>query len=42
MNKFVLINTFIKIYILFFDKYFYKNIESKLDFEDFIVVGGSK
>ena len=35
MNKFVLKNTFIKIYIYhFFDKYFYKNKKLKLDLGD--------
>jgi len=35
MNRFVLKNTFIKVYIYyFFPKYFYKNNKSKLDFRD--------
>jgi len=38
MNRFVLKNTFIKIYIPLFDKYFYKNNESKLSFRDYDVV----
>ena len=52
MNRFVLRNTFIKIYIYIslFNKYFYKNKRSKLCFEDCVAVlnviyllyGGSK
>jgi len=50
MNRFVLRNTFIKIYISLFNKYFYKNKRSKLCFEDCVAVlnviyllyGGSK
>jgi len=39
MNRFVLKNTSIKIlHIPLFDKYFYKNKESKLGFEDRVVV----
>ena len=38
MTRFVLKNTFIKIYVPFFDKYFYKNKELKLDFVDRVVV----
>ena len=39
MNRFVLKNTFHKsIHIPFFDKYFYKNKELKLDFGDRIVI----
>jgi len=40
MNRFVLKNTFIKVYIHIplFDKYFYKNKESKLDFGNRVVV----
>jgi len=39
MNRFVLKNTFIKVYMYhFFDKYFYKNKESKLGFGDRVVV----
>jgi hypothetical protein len=34
MSKFVSQNTFIKIYISIFDKYFYKNKKSKLCFGD--------
>jgi len=39
MNRFVLKNTFIKVYIYhFLIKYFCKNKESKLSFEDRVVV----
>jgi len=38
MNRFVLKNTFIKIYISLFNKYFYKNKQSKLCFEDCVAV----
>jgi len=39
MNRFVFKNTFVKIYIYhFFDKYFYRNKESKLGFGDRVVV----
>ena len=34
MNRFILKNTFIKVYIYFFPKYFYKNKRSKLCFGD--------
>ena len=40
MNRFVLRNTFIKIYIYIslFNKYFYKNKQSKLCFGDCVVI----
>jgi len=38
MNRFILKNTFIKIYIYHFYTYFYKNKKSKLGFGDRIVV----
>ena len=39
MNRFVLKNTFIKVYIYyFFSKYFYKNKRSKLYYEDRVAV----
>jgi hypothetical protein len=39
MNRFILKNIFIKIYLyFFFDKYFYKNKKSKLDFKDRVIV----
>jgi len=38
MNIFVLKNTFIKVHIPLFDKYLYKNKESKLVFGDRVFV----
>jgi len=39
MNRFALKNTFYKnVHIPLFDKYFYKNKESKLGFEDRVIV----
>jgi hypothetical protein len=38
MNMFVLQNTFIKVYVSIFNKYFYKNKKSKLCFGDCVTV----
>jgi hypothetical protein len=37
MDRFVLQNTFVKVYMLVFNKYFYKNKKSKLCIGDRIV-----